>query len=253
MVARGKKKINKQQTNKPNTNNNNNNSYISSNPCLGNSLVWRWQFLNFRRVKLSDPHEFFNSLESRDASKLCSWVGELYLELHQGTYTTQAQVRCFILLFQTCVITERKDVNLKRIFYQEIAIHPRLLYKDDNDEADVDNEGGDAAADNIGDDDNDDDNGGGGGGGYIFRDTAAAADDDDDDDDDGYIDDCSDGGYDGSDDGNDDGSDDDDDGNDDNDDDGNDDDHNADADEVGDDDDSVMVMEVMITTTRADR
>ncbi|CAH3126967.1 unnamed protein product [Porites lobata] len=45
------------------------------------------------RVKLSDPHEFFNSLESRDASKLCTWVGELYLELHQGTYTTQAQIK----------------------------------------------------------------------------------------------------------------------------------------------------------------
>ena len=44
-------------------------------------------------MKLSDPHEFFHSLESRDGGKLCTWVGELYLELHQGTYTTQAQVR----------------------------------------------------------------------------------------------------------------------------------------------------------------
>nr|XP_058950702.1 alpha-mannosidase 2C1-like [Pocillopora verrucosa] len=45
------------------------------------------------RVKLSDPHEFFHSLESRDGGKLCTWVGELYLELHQGTYTTQAQIK----------------------------------------------------------------------------------------------------------------------------------------------------------------
>lgn len=44
------------------------------------------------RVKLSNPQEFFRSLESRDGDKLCTWVGELYLELHQGTYTTQAQV-----------------------------------------------------------------------------------------------------------------------------------------------------------------
>ncbi|PFX33378.1 Alpha-mannosidase 2C1 [Stylophora pistillata] len=45
------------------------------------------------KVKLSDPHEFFHSLESRDGDKLCTWVGELYLELHQGTYTTQAQIK----------------------------------------------------------------------------------------------------------------------------------------------------------------
>ena len=44
------------------------------------------------RVKLSNPQEFFRSLESRDGDKLCTWVGELYLELHQGTFTTQAQV-----------------------------------------------------------------------------------------------------------------------------------------------------------------
>lgn len=40
MVVQGKKKINKQQTNKPKTNNDNN-SCIRSNPGLGNSLVWR--------------------------------------------------------------------------------------------------------------------------------------------------------------------------------------------------------------------
>ncbi|XP_068702429.1 alpha-mannosidase 2C1-like [Montipora foliosa] len=45
------------------------------------------------RVKLSTPQDFFHSLESRDAEKLCTWVGELYLELHQGTYTTQARIK----------------------------------------------------------------------------------------------------------------------------------------------------------------
>lgn len=45
------------------------------------------------RVKLSTPQDFFHSLESRDADKLCTWVGELYLELHQGTYTTQARIK----------------------------------------------------------------------------------------------------------------------------------------------------------------
>lgn len=46
-----------------------------------------------RRVKLSKPQDFFHSLESRGADKLCTWVGELYLELHQGTYTTHARVK----------------------------------------------------------------------------------------------------------------------------------------------------------------
>ncbi|KAJ7388842.1 Alpha-mannosidase 2C1 [Desmophyllum pertusum] len=45
------------------------------------------------RVKLSTPQEFFHSLESRDADTLCTWVGELYLELHQGTYTTQGRIK----------------------------------------------------------------------------------------------------------------------------------------------------------------
>ncbi|XP_015750307.1 PREDICTED: alpha-mannosidase 2C1-like, partial [Acropora digitifera] len=45
------------------------------------------------RVKLSSPQNFFTSVESRDAEKLCTWVGELYLELHQGTYTTQARIK----------------------------------------------------------------------------------------------------------------------------------------------------------------
>ena len=41
---------------------------------------------------MSTPYDFFQSVEETDLSKLCTWVGELYLELHQGTYTTQALV-----------------------------------------------------------------------------------------------------------------------------------------------------------------
>lgn len=42
------------------------------------------------RVAMRSPADFFQRLEagSRD---LTSWVGELYLELHRGTYTTQAR------------------------------------------------------------------------------------------------------------------------------------------------------------------
>jgi len=41
---------------------------------------------------MSSPDVLFTQLES-DSSLLCTWVGELFLELHNGTYTTQAKVR----------------------------------------------------------------------------------------------------------------------------------------------------------------
>ena len=52
------------------------------------------------RVKLSTPDEFFSEVEARDAAKLCHWSGELYLELHNGTYTSQAKVRQRQTLYQ---------------------------------------------------------------------------------------------------------------------------------------------------------
>jgi len=42
------------------------------------------------RVAMRSPEEFFARLE-QDAHDLTVWVGELYLELHRGTYTTQAR------------------------------------------------------------------------------------------------------------------------------------------------------------------
>uniref|UniRef100_H0VHR3 Alpha-mannosidase 2C1 n=1 Tax=Cavia porcellus TaxID=10141 RepID=H0VHR3_CAVPO len=44
------------------------------------------------RVQLSSPDQLFQALES-DQGKLCTWVGELFLELHNGTYTTHAQIK----------------------------------------------------------------------------------------------------------------------------------------------------------------
>ncbi|KAG1675632.1 Alpha-mannosidase 2C1 [Nymphon striatum] len=48
--------------------------------------------LKFLRVKLSTPDTFFSTLES-DRHKLCRWVGELFLELHNGTYTTHHLIK----------------------------------------------------------------------------------------------------------------------------------------------------------------
>ncbi|XP_068847464.1 alpha-mannosidase 2C1 isoform X4 [Capricornis sumatraensis] len=44
------------------------------------------------RVQLSSPEQLFAALEGH-SGQLCTWVGELFLELHNGTYTTHAQIK----------------------------------------------------------------------------------------------------------------------------------------------------------------
>uniref|UniRef100_A0A7S4NLE7 alpha-mannosidase n=1 Tax=Paramoeba aestuarina TaxID=180227 RepID=A0A7S4NLE7_9EUKA len=44
------------------------------------------------RLEMRSPHEFFERLE-KDQHKLVKWRGELYFELHRGTYTTHAFVK----------------------------------------------------------------------------------------------------------------------------------------------------------------
>ncbi|MEQ2200519.1 hypothetical protein XENOCAPTIV_030479 [Xenoophorus captivus] len=43
------------------------------------------------KVQMSSPAKLFSQLQA-DSGLLCTWTGELFLELHNGTYTTQAQV-----------------------------------------------------------------------------------------------------------------------------------------------------------------
>lgn len=56
----------------------------------------------FLRVHTSSPDKLFSQLQA-DSALLCTWTGELFLELHNGTYTTEAQV-------------EYKSVERKRNF-----------------------------------------------------------------------------------------------------------------------------------------
>ncbi|XP_014636427.1 PREDICTED: alpha-mannosidase 2C1 isoform X5 [Ceratotherium simum simum] len=53
---------------------------------------WETQAVVSLRVQLSSPGRLFSALES-DSGQLCTWVGELFLELHNGTYTTHAQIK----------------------------------------------------------------------------------------------------------------------------------------------------------------
>lgn len=43
------------------------------------------------RMKPGSAHEFFQRMEAESGDKLPVWDGELYLELHRGTYTSQAR------------------------------------------------------------------------------------------------------------------------------------------------------------------
>ena len=45
------------------------------------------------RVRLGSADEFFRNLETRAGERLPVWNGELYLEYHRGTYTSQAHIK----------------------------------------------------------------------------------------------------------------------------------------------------------------
>jgi len=46
------------------------------------------------KVKVQTPASFFEKLE-KEGKDLLTWNGELYLELHRGTYTSQAKNKLF--------------------------------------------------------------------------------------------------------------------------------------------------------------
>lgn len=47
------------------------------------------------KVQHGTPDQFYNAIEEQHLHQLCRWSGELYLELHNGTYTTQAKMKRF--------------------------------------------------------------------------------------------------------------------------------------------------------------
>ncbi len=61
-------------------------------------------FIFIFRIVQSTPSKFFTLLERVDKANLCKWVGELYLELHRGTYTSQAKVKTIRIVILVVVI-----------------------------------------------------------------------------------------------------------------------------------------------------
>ncbi|KAJ1911829.1 Glycoside hydrolase, 38 vacuolar alpha mannosidase [Tieghemiomyces parasiticus] len=45
------------------------------------------------RVEFGNPNDFYRRVERESGDKLVSWKGELYFELHRGTYTSQAATK----------------------------------------------------------------------------------------------------------------------------------------------------------------
>jgi len=45
------------------------------------------------KVEMTTPSEFFSHIEDHEADNLNVWQGELYLEMHNATYTTQAKTK----------------------------------------------------------------------------------------------------------------------------------------------------------------
>ena len=71
------------------------------------------------RIHHEDPVKFYQDLEQRDGQKLLTWNGELYLEFHRGTFTSQAKTKqhnrkCEIMLRAAemlLVATSKKGAN----------------------------------------------------------------------------------------------------------------------------------------------
>ncbi|MFH4975780.1 hypothetical protein AB6A40_002489 [Gnathostoma spinigerum] len=67
------------------------------------------------RVLHSTPAEFFAELE-KDKRNLCEWRGELYLELHNGTYTTQSHLKKLNRLMES-ILRDHEFVQAMKLMF----------------------------------------------------------------------------------------------------------------------------------------
>lgn len=92
-------------------------------PCGPRPKAGRPRLAVSLRVQLSSPGRLFSVLES-DSERLCTWVGELFLELHNGTYTTHAQVRSQSLsqAGRACRVSERNRTEPTQIWGRRLVL-----------------------------------------------------------------------------------------------------------------------------------
>jgi len=84
-------------------------------------------------VEFTTPNKFFAELEE-EASNLCCWSGELYLELHNGTYTTQAQVGDLtnVVCNDIDMLGTLSNVSVKVLYVEGGPKKPGLYLRVDN-------------------------------------------------------------------------------------------------------------------------
>lgn len=81
---------------------------------------------------MSSPDKFFSQFHD-DAALLCTWSGELFLELHNGSYTTQAQVESSLLFQDVTKLcnnkTEMSSVSRNNMNFIYIHLHADFIVK----------------------------------------------------------------------------------------------------------------------------
>jgi len=88
-------------------------------PAMLESLTRMENVAGLPPVEFSSPQEFFNQVKrDHEVDPLPRWVGELYFELHRGTYTTHAKVKksnrqCEILLRQAELWSAFADIIIR--------------------------------------------------------------------------------------------------------------------------------------------
>lgn len=81
------------------------------------------------KVKFSTCHEFFAEAEA-SSKKLMTWEGELYLELHNGTYTTMGEHKYYNRYMETLM----RDIE---IFYYLAELTQKEIHKPDLSHEDI--------------------------------------------------------------------------------------------------------------------
>ena len=80
------------------------------------------------KVKFSTCHEFFEEAKST-SKKLMTWEGELYLELHNGTFTTMAEHKYYNRYMETLLRDVEIFYNIAELTESE-AHKPSLSHED---------------------------------------------------------------------------------------------------------------------------
>ncbi|XP_071833479.1 alpha-mannosidase 2C1-like isoform X2 [Apostichopus japonicus] len=76
------------------------------------------------KITNSTPDLFFQKVEENDLENLCTWVGELYLEMHQGTLTSQAKIKLWNRRLEIALQTVEKMYSMLAVLNLKGSSYP---------------------------------------------------------------------------------------------------------------------------------